>query len=145
MRIDVSLADTASPALRELVRRTLPERRRTAVEATLADALADTIQTNPVDTARSRAAWVTSLEQLGGRPSAGWQGPQPTGEAEGRSAGALARQHDRDSSSAAATNAVAYVPFLEYGTSRMGPFAMVRRSLQLARDRLLARLRSIVE
>lgn len=115
--------------------------RRQAVEETFRELLAETIRLNPVETARSRAAWVAALEQLGGLPPAGWQGPQPTGESEGRGLGRLDHDDGADVTDIAATNGVRYVPFLEYGTQRMAPFGMVRRALSRARHRLLERLR----
>ncbi|MCA9053859.1 MAG: hypothetical protein KDA75_08480 [Planctomycetaceae bacterium] len=143
MRIDIQIDDQLSPSVRRFLGAPLADGRRTAVESTARDALADTIRLNPVDTARSRAAWVDALERLGGTPPAGWQGPQGDGEAEGRAAATLVKDHDRDQSLVSATNAVGYVGFLEYGTSRSRAFAMVRRSLLLARERLLQRLRRI--
>jgi hypothetical protein len=140
MRINLQIDDAIGPALRRFLRTDLPEHRRVVVDETLRDVLADVVQLNPVDTARSRAAWVSSLEQLGGQAPAGWQGPSPLGEAEGRAAGDLSRQSDADRSSAAATNAVPYAGFLEYGTSAMRPYGMVRRTLWQARERLLDRL-----
>ncbi len=143
MRIDVLVTDSLTPAIRQFASRQLPQRRDAATESTLRDTLTDVVRLTPVETGRSRAAWVASLEELGGRPPAGWQGPQPTGEVEGRSAGQLTRQYTQDTSEAVAENRVAYVPFLEYGTSRMSPFAMVRASLVQARQRLMDRLQRL--
>lgn len=143
MRFDVHISNPLTPAVQRFTRDRLPDLRRDLVEATLRDTLTETVRLNPVDTARSRAAWVASLEQLGGRPPAGWQGPHPTAEAAGRAAGSLVREHSLDHSSAAAANAITYVPFLEYGTARHTPFAMVRTALARARQRLLDRLRRL--
>ena len=143
MRIEIQIDDEVSPAVRRFLGASLATGRRNAVEAAARDALADTIRFNPVDTARSRAAWVDCLERLGGTPPAGWQGPQGDGESEGRASAILVKEDDRDLSLVSATNAVGYVGLLEYGTSRMRAFAMVRRSLLLARGRLLERLRTL--
>lgn len=51
-----------------------PEARRDMVESAVRQTLFNTIRGNPVDTARSRASWVQSLERLGGTPPAGWPG-----------------------------------------------------------------------
>ena len=144
MQIDLQVTNHATPKLRRLLRKQLPNRRRTAVEQTARDALTDTIRLNPVDTARSRAAWVAALEQLGGTPPAGWQGEAPVGEVTAGGEGHAESRQDRDTSLVTATNSVPYIPFLEYGTSRMSPFAMVRRSLLRARLRLLQRLRRLI-
>ncbi|MFV0445873.1 MAG: hypothetical protein ACK5Q5_20030 [Planctomycetaceae bacterium] len=143
MRIQVEVSDEVTPAVRRYLNTTLPARRREAVEAALQDTLVAVIGQNPVETARSRAAWVSSLEQLGGTPPAGWQGLQPSGEADGRIAGQLSRQHEPDITAVSATNSVSYVGFLEYGTSRTSPFSMVRRALRQARQQTLDRLRQL--
>jgi hypothetical protein len=141
MRIELQWHNEASPRLRRLRHTRLPAMRREAVEETFRELLSETIRLNPVQTARSRAAWVAALEQVGGTPPAGWQGPQPTGESEGRRLGVLRRHHEADVTDLAATNGVRYVPFLEYGTRRMAPFGMVRRALSRARRLLLEQLR----
>lgn len=141
MRTELDWHNDVSPRLRRLAHTRLPDLRRAAVEETFRELLSETIRLHPVETARSRAAWVAALEQLGGAPPAGWQGPRPTAEAEGRSLGRLHRHDGADVTDIAATNDVVYVPFLEYGTRRMAPFGMVRRALSRARRRLLERLR----
>lgn len=141
MRIKLQWHNDASPRLRRLRSTRLPAVRREAVEETFRELLSETIRLNPVETSRSRAAWAAALEQMGGMPPAGWQGPHPTGESEGRGLGALHRQDGGDVTDLAATNGVRYVPFLEYGTRRMAPFGMVRRAVSRARRLLLERLR----
>lgn len=127
MRIDVQVENSASPALRRLAQDGVPKARTTMVDQGLAAALQSIVPLNPLRTGRSRAAWAAALSQLGGGPalSAGMGGPI----AEGAARGSLSRD-DRDSTTdVRATNAVRYVPFLEYGTSKRAPLAMVRRSL----------------
>lgn len=141
MRIILEWRNDASPRLRRLADARLPAVRREAVEETFREMLAETIQLNPVETARSRAAWAAALEQLGGTPPAGWRGPRPTAESEGRGLGRLHRNDGPDVTEVAAANGVRYVPFLEYGTRRTAPRGMVRRALSRARRRLLDRLR----
>lgn len=141
MRITLNIEDQASDRLREL-QAALPEVRQEAVAETMRETLVEVIRLNPVDTARSRAAWVNALEQLGGVAPAGWQGPHPTQEHAGRSRGQSAQQNDDDQTTVSASNGVDYVPLLEYGTRRTSPIGMVRRALQAARQRLIDRLRA---
>ena len=142
MRISLNIEDGIRERLRALQSEALPELRQQAVEETMRETLVDIIRLNPVDTARSRAAWVNALEQLGGIAPAGWQGPHPTEEHTGRSLGQATQQDDRDQTAVAAVNAVDYVPLLEYGSRRTAPVGMVRRALQAARQRLIDRLRA---
>jgi hypothetical protein len=140
MNLTLTLDDHADDELKRLAHARLPGIRRDVVEHTARHALYETIAGNPVDTARSRAAWVASLERLGGTPPADWRGPHPTAEQEGRAQGDLSLRHDRDVTEISAGNAVEYVPFLEYGTSRISPFSMVRRALAKARHHLVDQL-----
>ena len=92
--------------------------------------LKKTVEFNPVDTGRSRAAWVESLEQLGGEPHEGWQGATGLGVAEGRSLSFLNQHQDQDRSSFIAVNAVFYTLFLEYGTEGRPAYRMARRAIE---------------
>lgn len=130
-----------SGSLRRLIDRQLAAGRREMVRRAMRDTLVDVIRFNPVDTARSRSAWATPLERLGGVPPAGWQGPRPSAVEEGSRLGRLEERHDRDVTEIAVSNGVRYVPLLEFGTSRMKPFAMVRRSLVATRRRIRRFLR----
>jgi hypothetical protein len=145
MQITLTLDDRATDELQRLADHRLPDLRRDVIEETARHALAETIAGNPVDTARSRAAWVASLEQLGGAPPAGWLGPHSSADDEGRTHGELSHHHDRDVTEILATNSVDYVPHLEYGTSRLRPFRMARRALAQARQRLLDTLRRALQ
>ena len=114
----------------------LPENRRRMIEDVTREALRRTIVRNPVDTGRSRSAWVTGLEGLGGIAPVGWKGAHPDpaaiSEGSGRSSHSL-----RDSSQRTeiqVSNAVRYIAFLELGTRKMAPFQMVRRTLLEARN-----------
>lgn len=137
MRVTFEIDDDVSDRLEELAAVDLPEARREMVDEAIRAALRDTVEFNPVDTGRSRSAWVAALAQLGGAPPAGWRGPKPQAGAiaEGASLGAAEAYDETDRSERAASNAVRYVPFLEYGTSRMSPFAMARRALRGVRQR----------
>ena len=141
LRLEVTMDDELTPRLERLVRQRLAAARNAVVQQAAERVLADTIFANPVDTARSRAAWVAALEQLGGTPPAQWRGESPTAEAEGRALGTGTRQEDRDTTEIRATNDVEYVPFLEYGTRQMAPVGMVRRSLSGVRSLLTQLLR----
>ncbi|MEZ5943799.1 MAG: hypothetical protein R3C18_20580 [Planctomycetaceae bacterium] len=82
----------------------------------------------PVDTGRAQAGWA-SAQQLSDSETGG---SISNATAEGE----LTEQATGQSSSLTATNFVPYVPFLEYGTTRMRPFAMIRRALQELRQRV---------
>lgn len=134
MQMEIRMRGNAANYVRQLAGRQLASARTNLVREAMDQTLQATIEENPVATGRSRAAWVRALEELGGAPPAGWEGATPWGTEEGRQLGALARDESEDQSSVTAINAVHYVTFLEYGTSRRAPVAMVRRSLaQVAR------------
>jgi hypothetical protein len=113
------------------LQRTLPARRQALTRPLAQQVLQQTIQSNPVDTARSRAAWVAPLEQLGGTPPQNWQGPHPNPTAikEGANAGTLTQSQTDHVTSLAISNAVPYIAYLEYGTRQAAPQSMLRRSL----------------
>lgn len=113
----------------------VPAWRRRTADIVTREALWRTIIHNPVDTARSRSAWVTSLKQLGGVPPTGWRGadPESAAIAEGTERSHLDSRESSRQSERRATNAVHYVVFLEFGTSSMVPFRMVQRSLMSVR------------
>lgn len=127
MRLTIEIDNAASEALRKVSRDAVGEARRRMVDQGMQAALESTIRLNPVRTGRSRAAWSAALSQLEGdsRPAAVGDGPI----AEGVARASAGRVETSMMTEARATNAVGYVPFLEYGTSRMSPFAMVRTSL----------------
>lgn len=130
-----------APAQRLLsrVRRRLPDLRRQLVEHLARHALHRTIAHNPVDTGRSRAAWIKPLEQLGGPVPPGWQGPHPSPAAihEGIQAAQLERRHDNHTTTIRISNAVPYITYLEYGTHRTAPRAMTRRAIHETRQQLI--------
>ena len=136
MRLRIELDNTLRERINELSNETLPQRRQELIQQAMREGLAHIIETNPVDTARSRAAWVRSLEQLGATPPPGWQGPHPSEIEAGRKRGRLQTAQSDSTSECIATNSVEYIPFLEYGTSKMAPFAMVRRALTTIERRL---------
>ena len=139
-----AIDNRVSSVLRRIAFR-LTENRRQAIEAAMKSTLVKAIQINPVDTARSRAAWVSSLEQLGGSPLSGWQGSTPTDVAEGRDLGHLERTDTIDTTELTAFNEVDYARFLEYGAPRSSPHAMAGRALHATRQQLAAQLQSLLD
>lgn len=131
MRMRFEIEDRASERLEQLAGRELSEARRRLVEDAMRAALSETIQWNPVETGRSRAAWGAALRQLGGEVPADLGGAHPNGAAiaEGAARGSLERSDHESTTTVSASNGVRYIGFLEYGTRRMAPFAMVRRAL----------------
>lgn len=112
----------------------LPQRREQLLASVAQSILAETIQQNPVDTGRSRAAWVAPLEQLGGTPPQGWPGPHPNEKAlqEGQQAGSLERQQTESTTDLQVTNAIDYIAYLEYGTEKTAPQSMLRKAINKA-------------
>ena len=131
MRITFQIQGDDLQSLRELAQYRIPEARQRMVERGMEAALENTIQLNPVDTGRSRAAWKAALDELRGGGSNVTTGSGPIGA--GTALGSLEHDQREATTTISATNAVSYVPFLEYGTSRMTPFQMVRRSLAAVR------------
>ncbi|WP_437194551.1 hypothetical protein [Planctomicrobium sp. SH527] len=130
MQLNIQVTGDAAERIRELASEQLATSRDKMVQDASIASLQAIITATPVDTARTRSAWVQALEQLGGTPPAGWEGPHPTEAEAGRRQGQLSRTSGDSQSSVVATNSVSYVNYLEYGTSRRAPFAMVRRGLQ---------------
>jgi hypothetical protein len=130
MRISVQI-DGDLRRLKELAEYQVSDARRRMVERGMEATLESTIRLNPVETGRSRAAWKAALDQL--RGSSLENAVASGAVAEGMASGSLDHQHESNTTTISATNAVGYVPFLEYGTSRMTPFQMVRRSLAAVR------------
>ncbi|MEW4490978.1 HK97 gp10 family phage protein [Thalassoglobus sp. JC818] len=116
-------------SLRESLRRLKDERtsvaRREFVERLASAVIQETKSTNPVRTGRSRAGWVA---------------PGPAGE-DGGSEGSFTVSHTSQATEVSMTNSVPYVVFLEYGTSKTAPVAMVRKSL----SRVAGRIASLFE
>lgn len=112
--------------------RQLPAARTRFTEEVARQVLYSTGRFNPVDTARSRASWVTSLMHLGLAPPAGWKGSRskPKAVAQGYQSGEFKQTQKKDTTTIEATSHVEYVRYLEYGTRFMGPFRMVRKSLE---------------
>jgi hypothetical protein len=130
MRLEIQIINPASGSLRSFATTSVPESRRQMVDHGMRAALESTIELNPIRTGRSRAAWAAALAELGGTLQIGaTSGPV----SEGASLGSAAIEQSETRTTARATNSVRYVPFLEYGTSKRAPIAMVRRSLAAVR------------
>lgn len=93
------------------------------------------IENTPVDTGRTRRAWRTALGQLDGAAGDG-PGGSSAGNDTHRNEGHLSRSDGEHQTEIAAGNSVPYVRYLEYGTSKMAPFAMVRRALRRISQRI---------
>ena len=113
-----------------------------AVQAAAISLLQEVIVTNPVDTGRSRSAWVAALNDLGGTAPGGWQGPHPDASAlsEGASLGGAELVSSTGSAEVTLTNAVDYIGLLEYGGGGRPPRHMVRQHLAGALQDLAQRL-----
>lgn len=138
MHVRFELDDRVSARLREMSSRELPEARREMVDRTLREALTETVRLNPVETGRSRAAWIAALVQAGGDAASDVRGTgtEAAAVAEGTALGSAERFEEESVSSAGGTSRVRYVKYLEYGTSRMAAFAMVRRALVSVQQRV---------
>lgn len=110
----------------------IPDWRQACMRQLAKRILKQIIFRNPVDTARSRAAWVQALEDLGSNAPVGWQGDtvEQAAVAEGREQGSAAVSETDETTEITATNGVDYVPLLEYGTSQSAAFQMVQQSLR---------------
>ncbi len=104
--------------------------------------LQNIIAANPVDSGRSRSAWVAALEDLGGTPPGGWQGnhPDPAAIAEGSTLGGADLSDNGTRAEVSLFNEVDYIGLLEYGGAGRSPRAMVRQNLPAALAELAARL-----
>ncbi|HTN01235.1 MAG TPA: hypothetical protein VL132_05125 [Planctomycetaceae bacterium] len=104
--------------------------------------LQNIIAANPVDSGRSRSAWVAALEDLGGSPPDGWEGnhPDPAAIADGASLGSAEFSDNGTHAEVSFFNGVDYIDLLEYGDIGRRPRAMVRRNLPAALAELAARL-----
>lgn len=114
----------------------LPEWRRQLAESISREVLRRTIAHNPVDTGRSRSAWVAGLARLGGAAPPGWKGPHPdqTAVSEGTERVSVSQSESATHSEVRVSNGVDYVNFLEFGARQTAPFEMVGRSLAEARE-----------
>lgn len=111
--------------------------RRPAITREIAGlVLGRVMERNPVDTGRSRAAWGAAGSQVGLSTGTGSQEP---GDGIGR-----VEEHEQQTR-LEFENRVNYVPFLEYGTSRMAARAMVRGALASSRDEMRSQLSAVFE
>lgn len=130
MKLRIEIDGQASRSLRNLAQRRLPESRKNMVRSATWRTLQQVIESHPVDTGRSAGAWSAALEQLGGGSPASGRGRDPAAIVEGRRQGSATLTEGADQTETTATNSVKYIAFLEYGTSRMAPFTMVRSALR---------------
>ena len=114
MHLNLQIDAAYHDFLDRLRRQSIPRARQHLIEEVMRRALVQTIEHNPIRTGRSRQAWEACLEQIGGGAA---------GE------GTVQNSNTDETTTIEATNNVNYVPYLEYGTSHMAPFAMVRDAL----------------
>ena len=112
----------------------IPNGRQSCMQLLARRILKQIILRNPVETARSRAAWVNALAEMGAVPPAGWQGDVAEQAAiqEGTAHGSATEIQTAEQTEITATNRVDYIPFLEYGTGQTAAFQMVQQSLRQA-------------
>lgn len=148
--ISLSVEVDAGRAIERLDRlraRRLPEWRRQLTESISREVLRRTIAHNPVDTGRSRSAWVTGLAQLGGTAPPGWKGPhpEPAAVSEGTELASVSQTESATQNEVRVSSGVDYVNFLEFGTRRTAPVEMVGQSLAEAGDFLSREVPSLFE
>lgn len=135
MRLRIEIDDHVSRHLDDIARTRLPRARQRMVEEGMRETLPIVIENTPVDTGRTRRAWRTALGQLDGAAGDG-PGGSSAGNDTHRNEGHLSRSDGEHQTEIAAGNSVPYVRYLEYGTSKMAPFAMVRRALRRISQRI---------
>src|SRR5688500_6052979 len=84
MRISVQIDGGDLRRLRDLAEYRVPDARRRMVERGMEATLESTIQLNPVETGRSRAAWKAALDQLRGSSNQSVAGEWPVAEGSGK-------------------------------------------------------------
>ncbi|MFO1022583.1 MAG: hypothetical protein U0903_18085 [Planctomycetales bacterium] len=106
-------------------------RREEFVRGATEFAVNQAVERTPVREARARGSWVKSLVELGGVPPADWEGSHPNAAAviEGEESGDVTHSSQSTLTEYRVTSRVRYINYLEYGTRKMDPFAMVRESL----------------
>ncbi len=116
MSLEFEIEDNLTDAIKRFMEHELPTARQELVNEIAADVLSQTADANPVATGRSQNAWLAAAQQLSGGRSQ---------EGEGR----LTTSHEEATTLVTASNDVPYVHYLEYGTSKMAPVAMLRQAL----------------
>ncbi len=134
LKLEIRVDGDATERVRDLAESPLSRACHDLVRQIAQRSLQSIITENPVESGRSRAAWVQALEHLGGTAPPGWEGSHGNGVVDGRKHGTGTLVDGNSFSEATISNSVNYVRYLEYGTSRISPFAMVRRSLQRQRQ-----------
>lgn len=122
---------------RMLMTKVIPSSRlaaRDIIRMAALEVLSRTIKCWPVDTGRSRAAWLASfdaaqLKSGGGLLSFSSKGSSPAAIAEGRALGSYEETATLHGLSAKITNAVGYAPMLEAGWSKQAPSGCLRRAM----------------
>ena len=126
--IKLKLDQDALAHIAEIRDQKLPQAMQNLTRNLMREGLEKIRSETPVDTGRAQSGWA-SAQQLTDSETGG---SISNATAEGE----LTEQTTGQSSSLTATNFVPYVPFLEYGTTRLRPFAMIRRALLELRQRV---------
>lgn len=119
MKLEFEIDGQLPEALEQLRENGVQSARESLINDLARETLQATHDGNPVATGRSQAGWSAALAQLGGTGASG------TVSSEGQAS----RTDTDESTSITATNSVPYITFLEYGTSKMPPVAMLRSAL----------------
>lgn len=115
-------------ALQQLRTARIPAARRKLIQQLLQSSLQKIRDNTPVQTGRAQAAWEAAHRQL--------LSESTTSNAGSTTEGTATQTNDQQTTTAEATNAVPYIVFLEYGTRRQRPVAMVRRALHEIRPQI---------
>ena len=126
MKIEFESSQSLGESLRKLKDDGVSVARREFVERLASSVIQETRSLNPVMTGRSQAGWVTP----------GSAGDAGSGTSGGGSEGTFAVEHSSQTTSISMTNSVPYVVYLEYGTSKTAPVAMVRKSIARVSGRI---------
>ena len=127
MKIEFEIDGNVREKLSTLRDEHVSRARREMLDDLTREVLTNTISENPIDTGRSRRGWRSALSQVGGAAGA---------QAGDAGEGIFTRTETDSTTANSATNTVPYIVFLEYGTSKMAPFAMLRKSLAKALSRI---------
>ncbi|TWT42805.1 hypothetical protein KOR42_46090 [Thalassoglobus neptunius] len=131
MKIEFQPSGSVGESLRKLKDDGISVARREFVERLVSSVIQETRSLNPVMTGRSRAGWVAP----------GAAGDAGGGTAGGGSEGTFDVEHSSQATMVSMTNSVPYVVYLEYGTSKTAPVAMVRKSISRISGRIASLFR----
>lgn len=127
MQIDIQLSGRLQHELQQLTAYRLPQARENWTRTFTSRLLTAIRDATPRETGRAQAGWEAAADQLqSGAGSSSEHVDAGIGE------GVASVQQEAEITLIAAVNQVPYVHYLEYGTSKMAPQAIVRRTLSQA-------------